>query len=61
MTFEELTAQFGGGEPVVLQAESSVLEEMIKTRYEGVSLWKWFIIAAVVFLLLEMMLLKIWK
>lgn len=61
LTFEELSTQYGGGEPIVLQAESTALEEMIKRQYEGISLWKWFIAAAILFLLLELMLLKIWK
>lgn len=61
LTFDELRNSLGAGESVVLNADGGAIEDFIRRRYEGVSLWKWFVAAAVTMLLLELVLLKIWR
>jgi len=42
----------------ILMADAGSLSQDIKDIYQGVALWKWFLLAALLFLLIEMVLLK---
>lgn len=57
----ELEAFFGIGEQDILMAGIDQLEYSIQKKYEGIALWKWFVAAALLFLLLEIVLIKLWK
>ena len=61
LNFEDINALYGIDEPSVLRADTAVFEEIIKRQYEGVSLWKWFLLGAVFFLLAEIVLIKLWN
>lgn len=61
LTFDDLRNTMGGAESMVLNADGGAIEDFIRRRYEGVSLWKWFVAAALAMLLLELVLLKIWR
>ena len=61
LSSEELENQFTAGKPIDSKQSGIALEELIKRQYEGISLWKWFLAGAVLMLLIELILLKIWK
>ncbi len=61
LTFDELNQIYKGIQPMVLEADGGSIEDLIRRQYQGVSLWKWFLFAAIFLLLLETFLLKIWK
>ncbi len=47
--------------PEVLAGNASFLGERFQNLYNGYPLWRWFLAGALLFLLLEMLLLKLWK
>lgn len=61
LTFEDLKELLGGSELEIFETAGTDLENMIIRQYEGVSLWKWFVLAGIFMLLLELLLLKIWR
>jgi hypothetical protein len=61
LTAGELSVQYGIEQPEVLRADTASFEDIIKRQYEGVALWKWFLLGAILFLLAEVLLLKFWK
>lgn len=58
---EEITRQFGPESTTILQADATELGYTISQRYNGTSLWKWFLVAALLFLVIEIVLIKLWK
>ncbi len=61
MDSEELARQLGIAQADILEANTADLGFDISRRYRGTSLWKWFIAAALLFLLIEIALIKLWK
>lgn len=57
----ELARELGLDELSVLEASTESLQFSIAQRYEGTPLWKWCVAAALLFLLLEIALIKLWK
>ncbi|MGB0177094.1 MAG: CARDB domain-containing protein, partial [Owenweeksia sp.] len=47
--------------PEILEGNASLLGNRIHTLYNGYPLWRWFLAGALLFLVLEMLLLKLWK
>ncbi len=47
--------------PEILEGNASLLGDRIHNLYNGYPLWRWFLAGALLFLLLEMFLLKLWK
>jgi hypothetical protein len=60
-TAEELQAVAGPNVKVVAVNDEAVLTAEIEERSQGISLWRWFIVAALVFLAVEVLLLRFWK
>ncbi len=58
---EEIAAKFGLESSNILQADAKELGFTISQRYNGTSLWKWFLAAALLFLVVEIILIKLWK
>lgn len=60
-TAEELAKQLGLDDHSVLEARAESLQFSIAQRYEGTPLWKWCVAAALLFLLVEIAIIKLWK
>ncbi|WP_417608256.1 vWA domain-containing protein [Owenweeksia hongkongensis] len=52
---------FGLKSSDVLEASAGSIDYSIKQRYQGTPLWKWFLAAALFFLFVEIILIKLWK
>lgn len=52
---------FGLQSSDVLEASAGSIDYSIKQRYQGTPLWKWFLAAAIFFLFVEIILIKLWK
>lgn len=61
LNHEELQSVFAISEQSILMADTAQLEYSIQKKYEGTPLWKWFIAAAILFLILEIALIKLWR
>ena len=61
LTAEELQAFERPGVNVFDEADEANLSQIVSERSRGVILWRWFLIAAIVFLILETILLRVWK
>lgn len=61
LTDEELSQRFGLQGDNILEANSGDIGFSISERYNGTALWKWFIAAALLFLVIEIILIKLWK
>lgn len=55
---DELTTMFGADANVIASVEETNFTELIGERSRGITLWRWFLIAALGFLLLEVLLLR---
>jgi hypothetical protein len=60
-TPEALQAFTGPNIEVVAVNDTALLTAEIEERSQGISLWRWFIVAALVFLAIEVLLLRFWK
>jgi len=58
---EVLIEKFGDESDIISSADANNLSEYISQSSSGIPLWKWFIIAVLVFLGLETLLLRFWK
>ena len=58
---EEISSRFGLESSNILEADASQVGFSISQRYNGISLWKWFLAAALLFLVVEIILIKLWK
>jgi hypothetical protein len=61
LTTDELTTQLGDNVNIVQVNNSTNLTTLIGELDKGVALWKWCIILALVFLAIEILLLRFWK
>ncbi len=61
LTDEEIANRFGLESSSILEADAKEIGFSISERYNGTSLWKWFLAAALLFLLMEIILIKLWK
>lgn len=52
---------FGLQSSDVLEASAGSIDYSIKQRYNGTPLWKWFVAGAILFLFVEIVLIKLWK
>lgn len=52
---------FGLQSADILEASAGNIDYSIKQRYQGTPLWKWFLAAAILFLFVEIILIKLWK
>lgn len=57
----ELASQFGDQANIIESRALASLTPLIGDRSQGVPLWRWCLIAALVFLLIEMLILRFWK
>lgn len=57
----EMSDKYLKGSVRVLSSEKGELKKAIQEEYEGIQLWKWFVLAALFFLLIEMILLRFFK
>ncbi len=60
-TDEEIRDKLGLENSRILTADVGSLGLKINRNYSGTALWKWFVLAAIFFLLIEILLLKFWK
>lgn len=58
---EEIQNTFGLQSSDVLEASAGDIDYTLKQRYEGTPLWKLFLAAAILFLLVEIVIIKLWK
>lgn len=61
LTIEDLENLNTFGESTIYRADNETFSAAIGNANKGTPLWKWFLLAAAIFLLIEMLLLKIWK
>ena len=57
----DLTEQIGPNVTVLTASEDTNYEQLIGERNQGIPLWRWAVIAALVFLGIESLLLRFWK
>ena len=57
----DLKARAGEQVTVLTSNEDTDYEQLIGQRSQGIPLWRWCVIAALVFLLIEGLLLRFWK
>jgi hypothetical protein len=60
-TPEELGSQFGPVASIIDAADNKVLTAQIEERSQGIVLWRWCLILALIFLALEVLLLRFWR
>lgn len=60
-TPEELTAMFGSSVSVLQASPRTSFTQLIAERDRGIQLWRWCIMLALVFLLLEILVIRVWK
>lgn len=60
-SYNELSEKWGGIFKVYSPGEASVLSSNVSEQNQGIILWKYFLLAALIFLLLESILLRWWK
>ncbi len=58
---DELQTFVGDNIKVLEINEEAILTAKIEERSQGISLWRWFLVMALVFLGVEVLLLKFWK
>ncbi|MDZ7845762.1 MAG: hypothetical protein U5L96_02715 [Owenweeksia sp.] len=58
---EEILEKFGIDQKNILAASAGSLEFSIRQKYEGTPLWKWFVAGTLLFLVIEIALIKLWK
>ena len=58
---EELKALFGGEVEVLDYSTNLDITQLVDEKDRGIQLWRWFLIAALLFLLLEILLLRLFK
>jgi hypothetical protein len=61
LTADDLRNQFGERFAVLDLADNALSTEAIAANAEGLSLWRWFVVFALVFLGIETLLLRFWK
>ena len=61
MTKAELESRYGNTSNVLDNTLNADLTTIIKEKDKGVSLWRWFLILALIFLAIETLLLRFWK
>ncbi len=61
LTDAEIASNLGTGEDAILNADDNQLAYIVGRAYKGSSLWQWFVASTLLFLFIEMMLIKIWK
>jgi hypothetical protein len=61
MPIDELMNQIGIEESQVINESSELIGERIRTLKDGKQLWPWFVSFALLFLLIEIILLRLWK
>lgn len=60
-TPEELQSYVGPVASIIEVTDNAVLTAQIEERSQGITLWRWFLILALVFLGIEVLLLRVWK
>jgi hypothetical protein len=60
-SFNELKESLGDFLKVFTPGEASILSANVSEQNQGVILWRYFLIAALIFLLLETFILRWWK
>ena len=60
-TPEELQSYIGPLASIIEVTDNAVLTAQIEERSQGITLWRWFLILALVFLGIEVLLLRVWK
>ncbi len=58
---DELQTLVGARIKVLTVKDEAVLTSKIEERSQGISLWRWFVVAALVFLAIEVLLLRFWR
>ncbi|RYD83509.1 MAG: hypothetical protein EOP53_00635 [Sphingobacteriales bacterium] len=61
LSADELKENTASLQPKVLSAQNNSVANQLKEIEEGAKLWKWFIVAALLFLLAETLLIRFWK
>ena len=61
LTPEELSAFVGDGASVIDVTDNAILTAQIEERSQGIVLWRWFLVLALLFLGVETLLLRFWK
>ena len=61
MSLGDLKTFYKGYARIVDNAQEANLTNLVKTQSEGIRLWTLFLLLALVFLLLESLLLRLWK
>lgn len=63
LSYQELTDFYGTGADVydIKTNASSAMTEVLKENYQGISLWKYSLMLAILFVLIEVLLLRFWK
>ena len=60
-SIKELKSQYGEKVNILDNTLNADLTTIIKEKDQGVTLWRWFLILALVFLAIETLLLRFWK
>ena len=61
LNIEDLEKQFGAFANVLETSSTTILTGTIQERSQGIKLWRWCVILVLVFLILEVLLLRFWK
>jgi hypothetical protein len=60
-SYEELTEKWGGFFKIYTPGEAAILSASVSEQNQGITLWRYFLMAAIVFLLFESIILRWWK
>lgn len=61
LSSQELEEKYGASANILANSMQADLGSIIKEKDQGVTLWRWFLIAALIFLAIETLLLRFWK